>query len=111
MATPKGSLSKDGDESNVNTAISSDQGSGAVASQNQPDISTNTSTLAKDGDILQDTLADHTAVEDNSKAEKPVLYSTENFKIRIGNIHPRSAHSVSKRSNSMCRFLFKSVLY
>ncbi|KAF6022198.1 TRMT2A [Bugula neritina] len=109
MATPKGSLSKDGDESNVNTAISSDQGSGAVASQNQPDISTNTSTLAKDGDILQDTLADHTAVEDNSKAEKPVLYSTENFKIRIGNIHPRSAHSQIKQKLTSLKLKPKKI--
>ena len=36
--------------------------------------------------------------EDRSSTEpsKAALYSTEHFKIRLGNIHPKAAHSVSE---------------
>ena len=32
----------------------------------------------------------------STEPSKAALYSTEHFKIRLGNIHPKAAHSVSE---------------
>ena len=68
----------------------------------EPSTADSTSTdTSVSADVLAAKNAELSSGPAQTDTERPILYSTEHFKIRIGNIHPRCAHSVSIRGRGL----------